>query len=101
MGAHGPSQANGWLAKASLCSHSLFKAAAHLGGVLPRKFGVRGAASANPSTPSKGNYKSEHIFEDKRHDQPTHFHSNNLQQRRRLAVTKTVVLSPAASPINT
>ena len=78
MGAHTPPQAIGWLAKASLWSHSLFKVAAYLGGVLQCKIGVRGAVSTNLSIPSKGNRKSKQIFEDKRSDQPIHFHSNNL-----------------------
>ena len=85
-GAYTPSQANCWLAKASLCSHSLFKVAVHLWGVLRHKLGVKSVVSAYPSTPSKEDLKSKQVFKGRGRDQPTHPQNSNLQQTHRLAI---------------
>lgn len=65
-GAQPPSQSNGWFGKVSWCSHSLFKAAPHLAGVLLCKIRVSVAVDANPGILSKRKLRSKQIFEGRR-----------------------------------
>ena len=65
------------------------------------EFGVRGATSANPSTPNMVHHKSKHIFEYKQSDQPMQFQTTTYSKDTDLLSQKTIVLSPAANPINT